>query len=169
MYQKQTLLQLLCLFLLCGFLLLNTTSQTGFWTSNPQTVEEDVLEVRQAEGKQERQEEKQGERRDNIDMNIEIMMDYERAQNDKQNKETHGTQNRTEGKTNSCTRMCMDRLMQNKKDEVSLCGEKGSSRGAGQRYIETRKLNRVAPLKTKYLQVNLTINFNIAKLQIKPK
>ena len=135
MYQKQTLLQLLCLFLLCGFLLLNTTSQTGFWMSKPQTVEEDVSEVRQAEGKEERQEKEQGERRDNIDMNIEILMDYERAQNDRPNKETHFTQNRTEGEPNSCTRMCMERLMQNKKDDVSLCGKKAYSRGPGQRYI----------------------------------
>ena len=137
MYHKQPLLQLLFLFLLCGFLLLNTTSQTGFWMSNPKTVEDEVLEVRHGEGNEEKDKEKQDVRRDDIDRNIEIIMDYKKAQHNRLSKETHDSQNRTDGNLNSCISMCMDGLMQNKKDEVSLCGEKASSRGPGQRYIET--------------------------------
>ena len=42
-------------------------------------------------------------------------------------------QNRIESQQKGCTSMCMKKLLQNNTDEVSLCGEKASSRGQGQR------------------------------------
>ena len=43
------------------------------------------------------------------------------------------TENTIKSQENSCINMCMDRLLKNKTDEVSLCGEVASSRGQQQR------------------------------------
>ena len=48
---------------------------------------------------------------------------------------------------NNCTVMCMQGLLQKKKAEVSLCGEKASSRGPGQRWVETRPVRGCSNIK----------------------